>query len=194
MSFFQQLAAMNLVGDLKLIVKSTGEQMTVSVLLDNSQCGDAAKNVIPPLVLNGTAQELDEGFFATIDQPIKKVSGLQVQMESYLKQVSTAEAQSKMKADAKKKFDDAIKQVDALIEKKNFREALAKLPKATDYPDMAKPLDAKRNFIMGKMNGGQSSLFDTPSLDAADASTTDSDSSDEDMQEELEEELEDDND
>lgn len=63
-NFFTQIAQMNIQGSLQLTIQeTTAGTWLVSVLLQNKQCGDNAKNIIPPLNLKGTAEELDGGFF-----------------------------------------------------------------------------------------------------------------------------------
>jgi hypothetical protein len=52
------------------ISKGAESNLIVSVLLQNEQCGDSAKNLIPPLTFNATPQEFDEGFFEQIKAPV----------------------------------------------------------------------------------------------------------------------------
>ncbi|WP_312399871.1 hypothetical protein [Chryseobacterium sp.] len=57
-NFFRQLAKMNLSGDLQLTLRPTEENSFVlSILLNNEQCGDETRKLIPPLNLRGTAEE-----------------------------------------------------------------------------------------------------------------------------------------
>lgn len=102
MSFFQQLAALQLIGTLKLTIRMDGNQQQVAILLDNEKCGDDARKAIPPLLLKGTAEELDAGFFETISQPMQQVSGLQVAMEAHLKGVEEAMKKAAMNKPAEK--------------------------------------------------------------------------------------------
>ena len=70
-NFFRQIAKMNLSGDLQITLRPTSENgFVLSVLLNNEQCGDNAKKLIPPLNLRGTAEELDNGFFENISTPL----------------------------------------------------------------------------------------------------------------------------
>ena len=74
-NFFRQLAHLNLTGDLQLLLKPTTENSFVlSILLNNEQCGDEARKLIPPLNLRGTAEELDNGFFESISTPLQTAS------------------------------------------------------------------------------------------------------------------------
>ena len=111
-NFFTQLAQMNIEGSLQLtITETTAGTWLVSVLLQNERCGDNAKHLIPPLTLKGTAEELDNGFFQSIVQPIEQTSSLLLNMESYLKAQEEAKRQSAMekeKADKEKKERDNI--------------------------------------------------------------------------------------
>ena len=80
-------------------------------MLNNEQCGDNAKNLIPPLTFNATAQEFDEGFFEQITAPVQTVSGLMVDMEKFQKQLDEAKAQSaieKAKAEKEKKEQELL--------------------------------------------------------------------------------------
>ena len=71
-NFFNQIAQMDIQGDLHLtIAKGAENNLIVSVILQNEQCGDTAKQLIPPLNLRGTADELDEGFFQQIATPLQ---------------------------------------------------------------------------------------------------------------------------
>jgi PRTRC genetic system protein E len=96
-NFFRQLAKMNLTGDLQITLRPTTENSFVlSVLLNNEQCGDEARKLIPPLNLRGTAEELDNGFFESISTPLQTASGLMVDMESFMKQLEEAKKKSAM--------------------------------------------------------------------------------------------------
>ena len=76
-NFFRHIAKMGLTGDLHFTLRPTEENSFVlSVLLNNEQCGDEARKLIPPLNLKGTAEELDNGFFDSISTPLQTASGL----------------------------------------------------------------------------------------------------------------------
>lgn len=78
-NFFRQIVKLNLTGDLQLTLRATEENSFVlSILLINEQCGDKARKLIPPLNLRGTAEELDNGFFEKVANPLQTVSGLMV--------------------------------------------------------------------------------------------------------------------
>ena len=160
-NFFSQVAALGFEGCLNLTLRRDGEQLTVSVLLQNDACGDAAKAHIPPLILKGKPQELGEGFFPAIAEPVQATSQLLVNMEQYLKGQEEAKKQSAMekkkteKADKpvtevspkEKKFLEAMKQVDALEAEGKYKEAWCKVPQATDYPDKAEMLRTRRDRL-----------------------------------------------
>lgn len=159
-NFFSQVAALEFEGCLNLTLKKEGAQLTVSVLLQNDGCGDAAKKHIPPLILKGDAKELGEGFFPAIAEPVQQTSQLLLNMEQFLKGQEEAKKQSAMekkkaekteKADKavpqdpkEKKYLEAMAQVDALEAEGKFREAWSKVPQPSDYPDRADALRARR--------------------------------------------------
>ena len=167
-NFFNQIQQLDFTGVLQLnISKGIESNLIVTVLLNNEQCGDSAKNLIPPLTFNATPQEFDEGFFEQITTPIQKVSGLMVDMEKFLKQLDEVKKQSaiekekaekeKKEKEAKdKKFKDAIAKADELEKEGKFREAWIKVPDITEFPEKADEIRKRKTSLSDK--------FATPSL------------------------------
>ena len=167
-NFFNQIQQLDFTGVLQLnISKGAETKLIVSVLLNNEQCGDSAKNLIPPLTFNATPQEFDEGFFEQITTPIQKVSGLMVDMEKFQKQLDEAKAQSaiekaktekekKEKEVKDKKFKDAMAKADELEKEGKFREAWMKVPDITEFPEKADEIRKRKTSLSDK--------FATPSL------------------------------
>ena len=167
-NFFNQIQQLDFTGVLQLnISKGIESNLIVTVLLNNEQCGDNAKNGIPPLTFNATSQELDEGFFEQITTPIQKVSGLMVDMEKFLKQLEEVKKQSviekektekeKKEKEAKdKKFKDAMAKADELEKEGKFREAWMKVPDITEFPEKADEIRKRKTSLSDK--------FATPSL------------------------------
>lgn len=167
MEFFQKLHDLNLTGDLKLVVTRTGpEALVVSLLLNNEKCGDDARRAIPPLLLRGTPAEMDREFFDRIGQPLQATSGLIVDMEAYLRQVEAARKQSAMgkvnAAPATPAIDpktvaytNVMKQVQALVNAKKYKEAIGQLPDAKDYPAKKTVIEERKKWLVGMaMDGG----------------------------------------
>ena len=167
-NFFNQIQQLDFTGVLQLnISKGIESNLIVTVLLNNEQCGDSAKNGIPPLTFNATPQEFDEGFFEQITTPIQKVSGLRVDMEKFQKQLDEAKAQSaiekaktekekKEKEVKDKKFKDAMAKADELEKEGKFREAWIKVPDITEFPEKADEIRKRKTALSDK--------FSTPSL------------------------------
>ena len=167
-NFFNQIQQLDFTGVLQLnISKGIESNLIVTVLLNNEQCGDSAKNLIPPLTFNATPQEFDEGFFEQITTPIQKVSGLMVDMEKFQKQLDEAKAQSaiekaktekekKEKEVKDKKFKDAMAKADELEKEGKFREAWIKVPDITEVPEKADEIRKRKTALSDK--------FATPSL------------------------------
>jgi len=169
-------------GTWKLIVETDADgNFTVSNLF-NAPCGDKATKLIVPLTLTGTAQDLDEGFFGKIAEPVIKTAELQTNMEAHLKSVEIAKAASKMEQDKKikekaqatatpkktedaelpepkiskeekkKAYDEAMEQVNELIKKLKFSEALTILPAIEDHPNKENELKKKRQYLEQQAN------------------------------------------
>ncbi|MFA6083443.1 PRTRC system protein E [Mucilaginibacter sp.] len=103
-NFFENIAAMNVPGNWKLTLH-TDEQggFTVSALFTALHNADNATKAIPPILLKGTATELDEGFFETITQPVQQTAGLYNNLNAYHKELEKARLASKMVQDKKNK-------------------------------------------------------------------------------------------
>jgi len=189
-NFFSLVAGLDITGDLHLTIsKGANNSLIVSLLLRNEQCGDNAKELIPPLNLRGTTEELDNGFFDNITAPLKSASGLMVNMEAFLKQMEEAKKQSAMqkeKADnAKKeqdskdkKYKDAMAKADELEKQGKFREAWTKVPETSEYPEKAEEIRKRKSALAEK--------FAMPSLfgDAPEKIDNNDDEQDEEEQEE----------
>ncbi|OCB70970.1 PRTRC system protein E [Flavobacterium crassostreae] len=167
-NFFNQIAQLDFTGVLQLnISKGAENNLIVSVILNNEQCGDNAKNLIPPLTFNATPQEFDDGFFDQITAPIQTVSGLMMDMEKFLKQMEEVKKQSAMekeKADKQKKeqeakdkkFKDGMAKAEELEKEGKFREAWMKVPEITEFPEKGDEIRKRKNALSEK--------FATPSL------------------------------
>lgn len=163
-NFFQAVAAIGVAGLWKITIQdSTDNKLVVSVLLSDGKCGDEAQKKVPPIILHGTPQELDEGFFEAITTPVLETAQLFANMEQYLKEREQARAASQMEKDKesrdkkdkeerKKKFEEKMKKVSELEEAKKWQEAIANMPKAGDFPEQAEEI-AKRLDALRQKNG-----------------------------------------
>ncbi len=158
-NFFNQIAQLDFTGVMQLnISKGEHNNLIVTVLLNNEQCGDSAKNLIPPLTFNATPQEFDKDFFEQIKTPIQNISGVMVDMEKFLKQMEEVKKQSAMeKAKAEKakkekeakdkKYKNGMAKVDELEKEGKFREAWIKVPQITEFPEKADEIRKRKTTL-----------------------------------------------
>ena len=161
-NFFNQIAALNITGDLHLTISRGAESnMIVSVMLQNEQCADSAKHLIPPFNLRGTARELDAGFFEKITTPLQTASGLMVNMEAFMKQLEEAKKQSAMvkekadkekkaKEEREKKYKETMQKVDELEKEGKFKDAWMKVPDPSVFPEQAETIRKRKSLLSGK--------------------------------------------
>ena len=162
MNFFQSIIALQVAGDWKInIAKDGSDKLIVSVLFYNEQVGDDARKIIPPILLKGTAEELDEGFFTAIEQPVKETAALFLNMEQFLKQKEQAKIQSQMEKDKnekaekerkekQKRCEEALKKAEELEAEGKFRDAWMKVPDPADYPEQAEALKQRKSELAQK--------------------------------------------
>jgi PRTRC genetic system protein E len=103
-NFFQQIAGLGFTGNFLLNIHQdeTGTQ-TVSVVLKKEKAVDG----LPPMLFKATADELDEGFFEQLAQPVRQTAGLITNLETYQKELDKAKKNAKPeKAKAGKPADN----------------------------------------------------------------------------------------
>lgn len=125
-------------------------------MLKNEQCGDEARKTIPPLNLRGTAEDLDNGFFESITQPLQTASRLMVDMESFMKQLEETKINSAMEKEKsdkekkekeakEKKFKDALQKAEEFEKEEKYKNAWSVLPKVSEFPDYAEIIRKKED-------------------------------------------------
>ncbi len=162
-NFFGQISQLNLNGNLQIVIgKGVGDQMVVSVMLQDLQCTDNACQQLTPFIIKGSPRVLCEQFFDRITTPLETVSGILDNMENFMKKAEEMKQQSAMaKAEAdkekkeaeerEKKYKQQIKKADELMEQKLFGDAWTVLSKLKDFPEKKEEIRAKqevceRNF------------------------------------------------
>lgn len=171
-NFFQGLEALQIKGTIKIVLKqSVNKIWTGSILVVDPDLKDPAVKTLPPLSFSGTSEELGEGFFDALKNPLQKVSTLLVNVSHYEAQVAEAEKAAKMNqttASGKatksteptdRKFQDKIKKVDALEKAGKIGEAIGAMPKESDFPAQSAAIKAKMEVL--KQKHGGFSLFET---------------------------------
>lgn len=162
-NFFRLLGSLQVEGDWNITIKAgTQNRMLVSVLFNSDKIGDNARKLIPPMILKGTTEELDSGFFNAVENPVKKTASLFVNMEEYAKAQETARLASKGEQDKKKdggnkKYEAAMKKVDELEAAGKVREAYGQLPKVAEFPDYEEQINEKKEELREKFD--QTGLF-----------------------------------
>ena len=101
-NFFELIAGLSITGNLQLnIHQNESGTQTVSVLLSaKDPKGTAGKN-LPPMLLKGSPQELDEAFFRQITEPVRQTEKLFANAEAYQKELEKAKKQGVQDKDKK---------------------------------------------------------------------------------------------
>ncbi|RZJ66794.1 MAG: PRTRC system protein E [Flavobacterium sp.] len=152
-NFFQALERLQSVGAWVINVNfSAGHELIVSVLL-KSPNGENQKSQLLPMVFKGTAQEIDEGILEGLTQPVAETKSLFANISAYNKgleeakaklvakpktekQTSNTEKQKPVEAVSNKpKFEDILKEINALNAACKYAEAVTMIPNVADYPD-----------------------------------------------------------
>ena len=136
-----------------VIRKTADEQLTVLTNTHNDKVKDSAQNLIAPLAMTGTPEELDNQFAELITAPIQKTTGIISSMADYEQAQAAADAakaENKAKAEAAKKTAETLKKAldkaDALAKEKKNDEAIKAYKACLALAD-----DKTKNAINGKI-------------------------------------------
>jgi PRTRC genetic system protein E len=189
-NFFEQIAGLQINGTLQINIQpKEGGTLTVSVLLANNNPQITTGKNIPPMLLKGTTQELDEKFFGEIGEPVKQTVKLFANAEAYQAELDNAKKQPEkagktatptakkttdnslfsqpaeepdndadddleelsakngILAEKQRLYDEAMQRVGQLNTEMKYREAIAQLPDAEEYPDKANEIKTKREQL-----------------------------------------------
>jgi len=153
-NFFEQIAALQINGNLLLnIHQAETGVLTVSAVLKKGNVAAAAGNNLPPMLFKGTAQELDEGFFGQLAQPVKQTVGLLTNLEAYQQELDKVKKNAKSdnkkpKAGTEPATDEEQDETDNLFTPKTDEKA-AKAEKKRLYEeaiDRAKELARQMKY------------------------------------------------
>jgi|SRR5665213_920007 len=186
-NFFENIANMQVPGKWNITIHTDDKgQFTVSTYFAGIATGDNASQAIPPLLSKGTAEEMDEGYFEAIENPVQQTAGLLTNMEDYLKGLSKAKEQSKMiqdnktkgakeksnktddgievpsaenKEEKRKAYTEIIRQIVELDGKCQYDEALELLPSVADYPDKEAEISKRTADLERKREQKKQLLF-----------------------------------
>lgn len=151
-TFFKQLAALNLRGNLSINIRiGDGEKLQVSVLLSNPNLKDNAARSISPMLLEGTAAEMDQGFYEALTTPLQKTNTFYVNALHHEQSLSNAIKNAAMtKANQmnatsaqKKKYEAKMEKVTELEKKSKIGEAIAQMPTVKEFPEYEKQINTK---------------------------------------------------
>lgn len=188
-NFFSQFANLKLSGNFILnMQRQENGSYIVSALLANDQLKDKSATQVPPLLLSGFPDDLDNGFFDAIEKPVQKTNALLFNMAEHEKSLDKAKKDSLAKQNApltssssspkRKKFDEQMKKVTDLEAKKKIGEAISAMPKEKEYPEFATEINSKLKELRGKH--GTLSMFDEdePGTNATEETTATDDEED----------------
>ena len=139
--------------NINLIMSKSGDEITVS-LLPLPKIKDDAKSNLKPIIIRGTAAELDEQFHVIIQKPLEKVSGIVSNIIEFEASAEKVAAESKINDKAKEDNSKATKIADKFISKakalmvtREYKKAMLKVDGALKaVPSYSKALELKEEI------------------------------------------------
>jgi len=167
------------------------EKITLSALLLSGTVKNKSGQPLPTMNFTGTPEDFDSMFGTKAENAVEETKGFFQNEEAYTTAVET----QKKKVDDKrksvtppaektaapppkppvkdpktKKFEAAMQVVDELVGKGCVRQAIAKLPKISDFPEFKVKIEARLAELRSKDKG--LSLFDDPNPPASESQST----------------------
>lgn len=169
--FFQSIHQMIAAGtDLSINIKRRDNKLTVAVMPKRTNLKDEAQQLMVPLILSGSPEELDAGFLQAVITPIQKAQGILTNLETFEKQAeqvasqskpakSAAEKESKEVREKREKMEKLLKKAEEATTANRYSEAMTwlKQAKVLAVPEKQKEIDAQMEAVRKKLSEG--SLF-----------------------------------
>lgn len=143
-NLFKQLEPLiNEVMTVQITLSKKDGVMTVCVIPQGEVKDEAAKHIIP-IVLSGTADEMDNGFIDAITKPLMKTAGLISNVAQFEKDLEEAEAATKMAkaADEKKLKEEVMKKKESQLKKRKYEKLFAKANALIELKDYRNAIGA----------------------------------------------------
>lgn len=143
-NLFKQLEPLiNEVMTVQITLSKKDGVMTVCVIPQGEVKDEAAKHIIP-IVLSGTADEMDNGFIDAITKPLMKTAGLISNVAQFEKDLEEAEAATKMAkaSEEKKKKEEETKKKESQLKKRKFEKLFAKASALIELKDYRNAIGA----------------------------------------------------
>ncbi|GKH13571.1 PRTRC system protein E [Bacteroides uniformis] len=140
--FFQTIYPMLAAGtDLSINIRRVNDRLSVAVMPRHAGVKDEAQQNLVPLILSGTAVELDAEFLQAIAAPVSRTTGLLTNLETFERQAAKAssesraaktaqEKESKEAREKREKMEKLLKKTDEAVAARRYSEALTWLKQA----------------------------------------------------------------
>lgn len=140
--FFQTIYPMLAAGaDLSINIKRVNDKLSVAVMPRHNGVKDEALQHLVPLILNGTATELDAEFLQAITMPVSRTMGILTNLETFERQAAkvssesrptktTQEKEPKEAREKREKMEKLLKKTDEAVAGHKYSEALIWLKQA----------------------------------------------------------------
>ena len=103
--FFQTIYPMLSAGtDLSINIRRVNDRLSVAVMPRHARVKDEAQQNLVPLILSGTAVELDAEFLQAIAAPVSRTTGLLTNLETFERQAAKASSESRAAKTAQEKL------------------------------------------------------------------------------------------
>lgn len=140
--FFQTIYPMLAAGaDLSINIKRVNDRLSVAVMPRHNGVKDEAQQHLVPLILNGTAIELDAEFLQAIMMPVSRTMGVLANLETFERQAAKVSSESRLAKTAqekeskearekREKMERLLKKTDEAVAGRKYSEALIWLKQA----------------------------------------------------------------
>lgn len=169
--FFQSIHQMIAAGtDLSINIRRVDNNLSVAVMPRRAGLKSEAQQLMVPLILNGTPEELDAGFLQALSAPVQKAQGILTNLEDFEKQAelaasqgkaakSVTEKESKEAREKREKMEKLLKKAEDARTGKRYSEALTWLKQAKLLAAADKQKEIETQIVEVQKKASEGSLF-----------------------------------
>lgn len=169
--FFQSIFQMMSPGtDLNINLRRVDNHLIVAVMPKRTGLKEETGQLIIPLVLSGTPEELDAEFLRQVTTPLQKVQGILTNLEAFEKQAEAVATQRKTTNSAntketkearekREKMEKLLKRAEEAFTAGKYSEAVTCFKQAKVLADVTRQKDIEARIQEAQKKSSQGSLF-----------------------------------
>ena len=170
MNFFTRMSELIEGYTVQITIKKEGDQLIVLMVPKLDVKKDEVQNEIVPLSLKGSAEQLDDAFWATVSEGLRQITELQSNLSAYQDGIDKAAKKAKSDTKSKSKPDTRDEKKAGLFDKDKKQDTV----KAEKKEKSKKEADKKAEEVIPGVDKSTGEIKKEPKVETPVAATVDS--------------------